>query len=353
MHRTLFLLSTIVLTYSVHTMDFTTTLQTKQIAPVVTQFKMLKEREEQKQERSAYTRASRLNIMNGNTDATAECFMRLGFDKTVAKASLPEVHDNFLKIPKTVRYAVLNYNNKDKPCNKDKSFYAGLASLPEELRYTLIVDHLFAGNKEAAAVFNSMSYGKALLNLAYALEGVKNNPIPRLTSSEQLGLAIKSPEVHRLCIKMNKSWTKGEWPKLTLHEERFLAIKMPHVIVKKMRISSRLVACQLPYRKRLPTFKEGLVLVSAIAGSSFLMSIVMGGCSKTAALLNLIESPFTIGVGECITGTITGTVASIVYILYEISKSYPLQKTIYDIVSNNNKLQYRTQRPYRIYGEAF
>ena len=346
MHRTLFLLSIIVLTYSVQAMDFKAiqTIHTKQIGTENAQFKNYakEQRNQERKERSeAYRHASRLNIMNGNTDATAECFIRY-FPETFAQPSLPQAHLNLVRTPPFILNAVLSSNNENKLDNKEKRFYTRLALMPEDIRYEIITNHLFSGNKEAAAVFNSKPYGQSLLAVAYASEKVKNNPIAMFTMDEQLGLAIESPEMHRLFLRINNIHIhkNGELPKLTLYGEQFLATKMPQIVRKHLNKNFK-VWCQLPYGERiLPALENGLSYGSAVVLICTVCTVACG-CFNTAALLNLTE-PLTIAnYAGYIVGITFSSVGFMVgdscHILYKMSKSYPVEKTLGDIIRQHNK----------------
>ena len=288
MHRTLFLLSIIVPTYSVQAMDFKAvqTIHTKQIGTENAQFKNYA-KEQRKQERSLnkqkhlldYEFADMKGALKKTTNFTAECFMENDFEELVGKPSLPEAHLNLLQVPHPVLNAVQNYNDKSNPDNKNKAFHTLFVGLPGELRHQIMAN-LLEGNEEAEAIFNSKPYGQSMFNLAYALEEVKNNPIAMFTMDEQLGLAIESPEMHRLFLRINNIDKNGELPKLTLREEQFIVTQMPQAVLRRLPHGSRntiLFACQLSYGERIvPALKNGLSYGCAAASVMLLASLTNG-----------------------------------------------------------------------------
>ena len=350
MHRTLFLLSTLVLNYSVQAMDFKAiqTIHTKQIGTQNTQFKNYA-KEQRKQERSLnkqkhlldYEFADMKGALKKTTNFTAECFMENDFEELVGKPSLPEAHLNLLQVPHPVLNAVQNYNDKSNPDNKNKAFHTLFVGLPGELRHQIMAN-LLEGNEEAEAVFNSKPYGQSMFNLAYALEEVKNNPMDGVTPSEQLGLAIKSPEIYKLCIRMNKFWERGESPNLTPYEEHLIATGVPQVLVKKITKKYRVlckpsyVVCQRPYREWLPTFTQGFLFVSGISVSEGLGCFII---LKAAESVPITIAQLIIGLGAISGAAIGVPLTTAAFVLYDINKRYPLtlKKTLDDIIRQHNK----------------
>jgi hypothetical protein len=180
------------------------------------------------------------------------------FNQQIKKYGAPYAWEKFSTQAKThsIKELHAEYQYTEQPylhhltSNQQGAFC--ITYIAEDWRKRIILDDVLDGNKDAYQKFTESPYAYTLIDLAYAQEGAKKNPIDWLTPHDRYAASKKLKNV---CIKLNNAIKKQQSCKLSLHDEYILQTEMPESVAQKIQNTN--VLCQLPYKERIwPVIKQ-------------------------------------------------------------------------------------------------